>query len=147
MPRRVWIVPAVIVFLAVSVELARYLAASGSERSDVVALLRDQARGDATAMLERLGDCDEKPACAAIVRRNARALRTDGNVRVLLMESDTSYKLSTTSGLTRVAWSDLDKDGATFVQCVAVRKSWSFIHGARVQLRGISPRIGNEASC
>lgn len=147
LPRRFWIVPAVLVFLAISVELARYLSASGSERSDVVALLSDQARGDAPAMLARLGDCAEQPACAALVRRNARALRTAGKVRILLLESDTSYKLSTTSGQTRVAWTDLDNDGRTFVQCIKVSKSWSFVHGGRVQLRGISPRIGNEASC
>lgn len=145
--RRLWIVPAVLLFLLVSFELARYLSASGSERSDVVALLRDQARGDAGAMLRRLHGCRQDSACVATVRQNAVRLRTPGRVKVLLLESKVSYKLSSTTGLTRVAWTDIDDPAKTVVQCVTVRKQWSFVHGAHVELRRIGPRIGNEASC
>lgn len=136
-----------LLFLAISVELARYLSASGAERSDIVALLRDQGRGDAAAMLARLDGCADTPDCAQTVRRNAAALRTPGRVKLLILESKTSYKLTSTTGPTRVAWTDLSNDGKTVVQCVTVRKSWSFVHGARVELRRLSPRIGNEASC
>jgi hypothetical protein len=147
LPRRAWIVPVVLLFLVISFELARYLSASGSERSDVIALLRDQARGDVPAMLRRLPDCAEQPACAAQVRANARRLRTGGRVKILLLESDSAYTLSSKTGVSRVAWTNLDDADRTVVQCITVRKSWSLIHGARVQLRRIGPRIGNEASC
>lgn len=152
MPRRLWLVPAVLVFLAISFELARYLSASGTERAHVIALLRDEARGDVPAMLARLPGCEQDPACVANVRRNARRLKVPGHVnpehvKILLLESDSAYTLSTKTGLSRVAWTDLDRDGSTVVQCVTVRKRWSIIHGARVELRRISPRIGNEASC
>lgn len=146
-PRRLWIVPVVLLFLLASLELARYLSASGAERSDVVALLRAQARGDVPGMLARLDGCAEDPVCVGTVRRNARRLRTPGRVKVLLLESKVSYKLSSTTGLTRVAWTDIDDPAKTVVQCVTVRKRWSFVHGAHVELRRIGPRIGDEASC
>jgi hypothetical protein len=147
LPRRAWIVPAVLLFLVISFELARYLSASGTERRDVFALLRDQARGDAPAMLARLSGCAEDPACVAQVRANARRLRIEGRVKILLLESHSAYKLSSTTGRSRVAWTDIDHTGVTYVQCVTVRKSWSLIHGGRVKLLRIGPRIGDEASC
>lgn len=134
-------------FLAISFELARYLSASGSERSDVVALLKDQARGDVPGMLKKLPGCAGDPACVATVKRNAAALKTDGRVKILLLESGSAYKLSSSTGLSRVAWTALDVKGPTVVQCITVHKSWSLTRGARVQLRRIGPRIGNEASC
>lgn len=149
MRRLRWIVPAVLLFLLVSFELGRYLSASGAERSEVIALLREQARGDAPAMLARLEGCAADPACAAQVRRNARRLRTGGGkVKILQLRSGSAYKLSTTTGISRVAWIDLaDQDSPTVVQCITVRKSWSLVDGARVELRRIGPRIGDEASC
>lgn len=145
--RLLWVVPAVVLFLAISFELARYLSAPGSERGDVIALLRDQARGDVPAMLARLPGCAADPACVAVVRRNATRLKTPGRVKILLLESGSAYKLSSSTGLSRVAWTVLDVKAPTVVQCVTVRKSWSLTKGARVQLRRISPRIGDEASC
>jgi hypothetical protein len=147
LPRRAWIVPVVLLFLVISVELARYLSAPGAERSDVTTLLRAQGRGDVKAMLGELHGCAEDPACAAQVRRNAARLRVPGRVKILLLESDTAYTLSSTTAVSRVAWTDIEDPARTAVQCITVRKSWSFVHGARVELRRIGPRIGDEASC
>ncbi|MCW2998186.1 MAG: hypothetical protein JWN65_1735 [Solirubrobacterales bacterium] len=147
LPRRLWIVPVVLLFLVISVELARYLSASGTERGAVVSLLQAQARGDATAMLDQLDACAKDRACVAQVRRNAARLRAKGQPKILLLESGAAYTLKSSTGLTRVVWSDVKGKGATYVQCVVVRKQWSFLDGAKVSLRRIGPRIGNEASC
>jgi hypothetical protein len=147
LPRRVWIVPAVVLFLVISVELARFLSASGAERADVVKLLRDQGRGDVPGMLAQLHGCAADPACVAQVRANAAKLRVTGRVKILLLESKSAYTLTSTTGTSRVAWTDIDHPSRTAVQCITVRKSWSLVHGARVQLRRIGPRIGDEDSC
>jgi hypothetical protein len=147
LPRARWIVPAVVLFLLFSVELARYLSASGTERTAVFQLLQAQAAGDTKAMLERLDGCDAQPRCVAQVRRNAARLDSGGRPKILLLQSGAAYKLKTTTGLSRVAWTALDVKSPTYVQCITVRKSWSFVHGARVSLRAIGPRIDNEASC
>ncbi len=145
--RRLWIVPAVLLFLVVSVELGRYLSASGNERGAVIALLREQAAGDVPKMLERLDGCAEDPGCVTAVRRNVARLAAPGTPKILLLESDSAYTLKSTEARTRVVWAILEKNGPTFVQCVTVRKQWSFVEGATVSLRAIGPRIGNEASC
>ena len=62
-----------IVFVAISLGLARYLTAENRERDAVYSLLRDQARGDAQAMLERLSACDAR--CRANVAYDARRLK------------------------------------------------------------------------
>jgi hypothetical protein len=147
LPRRLWIVPVVLLFLVVSIELARYLSASGTERGAVISLLRAQARGDAVSMLDQLDACAQDPPCVAQVRRNAARLRARGQPKILLLESDSAYTLKSSTGLTRVVWADIEDNGPTYVQCVKVRKQWSFIDGATVSLRRIGPRIGNEASC
>ncbi len=139
--------PAVVLFLLVSVELARYLSASGTERTAVYALLKAQAAGDVRGMLAELDGCERRPACLAQVRRNAGRLAVGGRPKILLLESPSAYKLRTTTGLSRVAWTALDVKAPTVVQCITVRKRWSFVHGAQVDLRAIGPRIGNEASC
>jgi hypothetical protein len=145
--RRRWILPAVVLFLLVSFELARYLSASGTERSAIVALLDDEARGDVPAMLAKLDGCAADPACAALVRRNAMYLKRPGRPKILLLESDAAYKLTTTTGISRVAWTVLDPKSTTVVQCVTVRKSWSLVGGATVHLRRVGRPIGAEASC
>jgi hypothetical protein len=60
----------VVVFLGISLLLARYLSTENTERDAVYALLRDQARGDAKAMLRHLDACDAP--CRADVRADAR---------------------------------------------------------------------------
>lgn len=139
--------PAVVLFLVVSFELARFLSASGTERGAIFALLKDETRGDVPAMLARLDGCSPDPACVALVRQNATRLKRPGRPKILLLESHAAYKLTTTTGSSRVAWTVLDPNGPTVVQCVTVRKSWSVVHGATVELRRIGAPIGNEASC
>ncbi len=147
MSRRLWIVPLVLIFLVFSFELARYLSASGTERGAVITLLRAQARGDVPGMLAELDGCARVPSCLAQARANALRLTASGRPKILLLESDSAYTLSTRTAKTRVVWADIDDEGPTYVQCVTVRKKWSLIGGADVSLRRIGPRIGNEASC
>jgi len=143
--RRALIVIGVIAFLAVSFELARYLTAASAERDDVYALIKDQARGDAKAMLARRHDCDA--ACASTIATNAAKLRRAGTPKILKYDSPTAYSLSTKTDRARVAWEVVDNDGLPVVQCVTVTRSWSFISGASVTLRRLSAPIGNEAGC
>lgn len=147
MPRRAWIIVAALLFLVVSVELARYLSASGNERGAVIRLLEAQGAGDVDEVLRRLDGCAEDPPCVQQVRDNVARLKAKGRPKILLLQSGSAYRLKSTTGLTRVVWADLDDNGPTYVQCVLVRKQWSLVDGATVSLRAIGPRIGNEASC
>ena len=135
----------VIVFLAISAWLARFLSTENAERNAVVGLLQSQAAGNAEGMLDRLRDCRTQSACVALVRRNAASERSTGSLQILALSSPTAYSLASASGETRVAW----RAGAhgPVVQCVLVHRRGNALTGLTVELMRISAPIGNEADC
>src|SRR4051794_184155 len=116
MSRRIAITAAVILFLALSFELARYLSAPGSERSDVFKVLQAEARGDSAAVVARLQGCAGDAACPKLVQTMVPRLRHSGHVKILLLESGSAYTLSSKTAVTRVAWATLSPAGPTHVQ-------------------------------
>jgi hypothetical protein len=136
----------VLIFLAISLELARFLNTESQERGAVFSLLRAQARGDARGMLARLDGCARDPACAAIQRRNAQRLKRPGDVKILAYDSTTAYALGAKRGPTRVAWTVIDR-GLPVVQCVDVQRTGTALAGRAIRLRGISPPIDRQGSC
>jgi hypothetical protein len=141
--RALLIAAAVLVFLAVSALLARWLTTDNAERAQVERLLTAQARGDAPGMLRELDRCDA--ACAAQARANARRLRRDGSVQIVAYDSGTSHALSAKTGLTRVVWKT--PDTLTVVQCVEVRRTGNALRGLDVELLGIGPSRPRTAGC
>ena len=104
MKRRLLIAAAVVLFLLVSGLLARYLSTENVERDADLALIQAQARGDVKGMLADLQGCSTHPACVAQVRAyvaNPR-LRRPGAVKILQLESPTSYTLTGATGRTRL---------------------------------------------
>jgi hypothetical protein len=138
------IVVGVVVFLAISFELARYLTTENRERDAVYALLRDQAHGDANAMLKRLTACDAR--CRANVQVNARKLKRPGDVKILAYTSSTSYAVAGASGPTRVAWTIVDRQ-LPVVQCVDVHRGGNVLTGTTISLRRLSLPIDNTGTC
>ena len=133
-------------FLVTSAVLARWLATENRERSAVLELLRAEARGDAAAMLDKLEGCAASPPCRSVVADNARALRRDGEVKILAYGSGTRYATGTATGRTRVAWGIVDR-GLPVVQCVDVRREGSVLAGHSITLQRLSRPIGRESSC
>jgi hypothetical protein len=142
---RRWVVAAVavLVFLAVSALLARWLGTENTERDAVLGLLQAQARGDAGAMLRRM-DCPDA-ACRAQVRENAERLRARGDVTIARIDSATSHALGDATGETRVVW--ITPGRLTTVQCVRVRRTGTPLSGQSVTLLGLSPPIGRQSDC
>jgi hypothetical protein len=141
------IIVAVVVFVAISGLLARWLSVENAERDADLGLIEAQARGDVRGMLSRLQGCSAKPSCVAAVRanaRNARLLRR-GAVKILQLESNTAYSLTGATGETRLAWTVIGK--LPVVQCVKVRRTGNVLSGVHVHLLALSAPIGNEAAC
>jgi hypothetical protein len=134
----------VVAFLAISFVLARYLLTENRERDAVLALLQDQTRGDARAMLARLDDCDAR--CRAAVQSNARRLKRPGDVKILAYSSSTSFALGGASGPTRVAWTIINRQ-LPVVQCVEVVRGGNVLTGATISLRRLSVPIDRQGTC
>ena len=64
-----------LVFLALSFELARWLTLENVERTDILDLLSAEAHGDAASMLTQLHACSR--TCRAHVRTDARHAAND----------------------------------------------------------------------
>jgi hypothetical protein len=141
------IAAAVVLFVAVSALLARFLSTENTERNDEAALIAAEARGDVTGMLALLSGCRQNTTCVALVRANAgnRRLRRAGAVKILSLKSSTAYALGSTSGKTRVAWTVIGK--LPVVQCVEVRRTGNFFKGITISLLSLSAPIPNEADC
>ena len=134
----------VVVFLGISLLLARYLSTENTERDAIYALLRDQARGDAKAMLARLDACDAR--CRANVEADARKLARPGEVKILAYTSSTSYALGAAEGPTRVAWTIVNRQ-LPVVQCVQVQRTGNVLAGRGINLRRLSVPIDRQGSC
>jgi hypothetical protein len=135
---------AAFLFLGLSALLARALTGAGTERSDVLALVRAQARGDAAAVLDALPACRAEPTCADVMRDRVEQLRRPGDVEILTYTPSVQVALTTRTGVGRVAW----RAGGSqpVVQCVRVRREGP-LTGAGVELLAISEPIGGEESC
>jgi len=139
-------IAALLTFVALSFLLARYLNTETQERGAVFALLQDQARGDARAMLGRLEGCAEDPRCAATTDDNARRLERPGEVKILAYDSATAYALGSARGPTRVAWTVIDR-GLPVVQCVDVERRGSVLAGRAIRLHRLSAPIDRQGTC
>jgi hypothetical protein len=138
---------AVIVVLLVGALLARWLSAENAERSDDLALVQAEAKGNLAGMLAQLSGCRASPSCLTSAKANARDPRVHraGAVKILQLESPTANSLSGATGKTRLAWTVIGT--LPVVQCVDVRRTGSFLSGIHVQLIGISPPISGEGTC
>jgi hypothetical protein len=134
-----------LLFLAISVGLARVLNANGVEQSAIVALLQAQARGDAQAMVAQLDGCAERPACVADAHRTAARLRSPGKVVLVRLDASTSFAPAGHDGVARVVWKTPSR--TTVVQCVDVHRGGDVIGGLSVELRALSRPIGHQAAC
>jgi hypothetical protein len=145
--RRLLISVAVVLFLAVSGLLARFLSVENAERDDDLALIEAEARGDVSGMLDKLSGCRRRPSCVGAVRANASnpRLRRAGEVKILSLTSSTAYSLGGASGKTRLAWTVIGK--LPVVQCIEVRRSGNFISGIDITLLSLSAPIPGEADC
>jgi hypothetical protein len=136
----------VLVFLAISFELARFFQAESDERGAVFVLIKAEARGDARTLIAHLDGCAAKSACVRLQERNARRLKRGGDAKILAYNSPTAYALGYASGLTRVAWEALDH-GLPVVQCVLVHRTGSALAGRRIRLLSISAPIARTGDC
>jgi len=144
--RRVLIALGVVVFLAVSFQLARLLTAQNVERAAVYELVTDAARGDARAVTRRLDGCIA--ACAQGVEATVSRVRRPGEVKILRLDSAASFTLGQRTAHSRVAWAaNATAGGEAVVQCVTVRHRWSLIAGASVILLRLSAPLPPEKGC
>lgn len=135
-----------VVFLAVSLVIARWLSVEGAERAKIEDVLEAQSRGDVGAMAAEFDRCGT--ACRATLQRRAADLRGGGEIEIVRYDSATSRALGPERGFTRVVWRrDEPDERLPTVQCFDVQRTGTMLTGSRVTLLALSAPIGREASC
>ena len=145
-PARIGLVAlGVLVFLALSAMLARWLGAATAERNEATEVIKLQARGDARGVVQKIEGCRLDPACVARITRQVQRLRTPGRVRIVRVEDVAGLALGSRTDTARIVW----KAGTRLptVQCVRVRRSGNPISGYQVDVLALGAPIGREASC
>ena len=140
-------IPALVVFLAISFGVARFLTTEGRERDRIYDLVSAEARGDVPGALRQMSACDA--ACAGKLRAYVPRLPKAGplDVKIARLDSGTAYTLGTNEGWSRVVWVH-DPHARPVVQCVRVRRKGNPLTGRSVSLlRVTAPLADNEGSC
>src|SRR5437763_11964338 len=135
----------VVLFVAISVGLARVFGANSAEQSAITSLVKAEAAGDQQAMLALIDGCSASAGCRTRVAENAVDLKRPGAVTVIQLQPSTSFSLGGTVGTARVAWRA--DSSLPIVQCVRVRRAGDVFGGLTVQLLEISVRIKSDSSC
>jgi hypothetical protein len=135
----------VVVFFVVSALLARAFSADSAEQSAVTVLLRDEARGDAAAMIRVLRGCSANSACQMRAAQDAAALKRGGQVSILQYTQSTGFSFGSTLGTARVAWEVIDET-KPIVQCVRVRRAGNVLSGITIQILSLSLRLKQSDS-
>jgi hypothetical protein len=136
---------ATVLFLAISILLARAFGAEGAERSAIVSLVQAEARGDASSATSLIVACSQRPACRQRLAQDVAALRHSGSVSILQLQPSTSFSLASSTGTARVAWSV--GGSLPIVQCVRVQHTGNVISGLHVKLLALTPRLPSNATC
>lgn len=132
-------------FLAVSALTARWLGADVAERDRVEEVLRAQVSGDADALVAALDGCAAAPVCVERQRRNARRLRSPGELQIVAYDSATARSTGAATGPTRVVWKTPQR--LTVVQCARVERTGGLLRGVEVRVPTLSAPIPRTASC
>jgi hypothetical protein len=143
--RLILIALVVVVFVLVSVLLARVYRSVSDERSAITALIQDEARGDKTGMIGLIHGCSASAACRARVAQDATNLRRPTPIAVLELTVSSSFPIFGQTGTARIAWKPAQ--GLPVTQCVRVRHGGNPITGMTVELLELSAKIKTNGDC
>jgi hypothetical protein len=135
----------VVVFLAISFVLARIFSGGGAERTAVTHLVKAEARGDATELIDGIDGCAANTACAGQQRANAARLKRPGDVQVLNYSASTGFGVADTHGTARIAWRAGTSNAV--VQCARVNRRGNAVTGLKIHVLSLSAPIRSDASC
>jgi hypothetical protein len=135
----------VVLFVIVSVLVARATGVGDAQTGAITELVRAEAAGDTNRVITLIQGCQKDAACRVRAAALTAALRGPGDVSILELNPQANVAVTSSTGTARVAWtvgSSLPR-----VQCVRVRNAGSVFTGFDIQLLRVSVRQPSDASC
>jgi hypothetical protein len=135
----------IILFVVISVLVARAIGVGDAQTAAITALVRAEADGDTGRVVSLIYGCEHSPACRAHAAALAADLKHPGQISIPDMIPSVNVAVSGSTGTARVAW--LAGSSLPRVQCVRVRNAGSVLSGFTIQLLRVSARQPSDASC
>jgi hypothetical protein len=139
------IVVGVVLFLSISLLLARAFNAGDAEDAAITSLVQAEARGDTAQVVSMISGCRASAVCRARAAANTSTLRHPGKVSIAEINPSSTFSVATTEGTARVAW--VVGNSLPRVQCLRVRHAGSVLEGFTIELLTLSRRIASDADC
>ena len=133
-------------FILISALLARIFSADSAQRAAIIAVLKDQARGDTNVVISKIQGCEASAACRDRAAYNSAHLKAPGAISVLTLQAPAGgVSFGTSEGVARVAWRI--GSGLPIVQCFRIRRAGNPLTGLHIDLLAVSKRIPSESNC
>ena len=137
---------AVVLFVAVSVLVARAVGVGDAQTAAITDLVMAEARGDTNRVIALTEHCRQNPACRAHAGTLTATLRRPGTVSILQVSPSTNFAVTGSVGTARVAW--IVGGSLPRVQCIRVRNAGNVLSGFTIELVRVSLRQRfSDASC
>ena len=120
--------------------------ANCAEQSAITALVKDEARGNSSAIIGDITGCQASSSCRARAGQLATSLRRPGAVSIIQLQPSTSFSIAGTRGHSA---GGVERRRDRFRSCNAF---WcagpeTSISGLKVELLEVSRRIKSDTAC
>ena len=139
------IVVGLVLFVVISVLVARAIGVGDAQDAAITALVRAEASGDTSQVVALIEGCDRDAACRARAATLTAALRRPGHVSIVDMTPSVNVALTGSTGVARVAW--LAGSSLPRVQCIRIRNAGTVLSGFTIELLRVSAQQPSDASC
>jgi hypothetical protein len=136
---------AVVLFVIVSVLLARAVGVGDAQTAAVTALVRYEAQGNTQGVISLIQGCARSAACRAHAESLTATLKAPGAVTIAQLTPSENFAVTSSTGIARVAW--LVGSSLPRTQCVRLRNGGSVLTGFDIQLLDVTPKLASDASC
>jgi hypothetical protein len=136
---------AVVLFVVISVLVARAVGVGDAQNAAVTALVRAEIRGDTNGVISLISGCGRSAACRTRAATLAASLRRPGVLSVLQVQPSTNVALTGSVGTARVAW--LVGSSLARVQCFRIRNAGNVLAGFTIEILQVSGKLASDATC
>jgi hypothetical protein len=136
---------AVVLFVVISVLVARAVGVGDAQNAAVTALVRAEIRGDTNGVISLISGCGRSAACRTRAAALAASLRRPGVLSVLQVQPSTNTALTGSVGTARVAW--LVGSSLPRVQCFRIRNAGNVLAGFTIEILQVSGKLASDATC
>jgi hypothetical protein len=136
---------AVVLFVVISVLVARAVGVGDAQNAAVTALVRSEVRGDTNGVIALISGCARSASCRARAAQLVATLRRPGLLSILQVQPSTNVAVTGSVGTARVAW--LVGSSLARVQCIRVRNAGNVLSGFTIEILQVSGRLASDATC